>query len=331
MRRMSRTSRGVHSSSRGDLLRRRLAAERLDELALDVDDLVELLDHVDRDADRPALVGDRARDRLADPPRRVRRELVAAAVVELLDRADEAQRALLDEVQEGQAAAEVALGDRDDEAQVGLDHVRLGRPCRRARCAWPARPPAAAVSSGTRPIERRYRRSESRLGSTVRSISGFLGASAPGLRRASAAASTLCASLVAGLPSAPTTSMPCSSRCWCSSWTCSLVTSTSSRVGGDLLEGQEAPLLAVDDELAQVVQLPDRCLVGEQYVGLGAHAPIFPRRHAASRATPIPWRLVSPIAVPPRAGRSPVTGSRTQVVSDSTRSAGYLGRRCRLP
>ena len=72
------------------------------------------------------LVGDRARDGLADPPRRVRRELVAAAVVELLDRPDQSQRALLDQVQEGQAASHVALGDRDDEAQVGLDHVLLG-------------------------------------------------------------------------------------------------------------------------------------------------------------------------------------------------------------
>ena len=38
---------------------------------------------------RIALVGDRARHGLADPPGRVRGELVAAAVVELLDRADE--------------------------------------------------------------------------------------------------------------------------------------------------------------------------------------------------------------------------------------------------
>src|SRR3954464_12489119 len=110
----------------GDLVWRGLAAERLHELALDVHDLVELLDHVHRDADRAALVGDRAGDRLADPPRRVRRELVAAAVVELLDGADEAQRALLDEIQEGQAAAQIRLGDRDDEAQVGLDHLLLG-------------------------------------------------------------------------------------------------------------------------------------------------------------------------------------------------------------
>ena len=109
----------------GDLLRERLAPEPLDELALDVHDLVELLDHVHRDADRARLVRDRARDRLADPPRRVRRELEAAAVVELLDRADEAERALLDEVEEREPAPEIALRDRDDEPQVRLDHVLL--------------------------------------------------------------------------------------------------------------------------------------------------------------------------------------------------------------
>ena len=88
--------------------------------------LVELLDHVHRDADRARLVGDRSRHRLPDPPGRVGGELVALAVVELLDCADEAERALLDEVEEREAAAEVALGDRDDEAQVGLDHRLLG-------------------------------------------------------------------------------------------------------------------------------------------------------------------------------------------------------------
>ena len=78
------------------------------------------------DADRARLVGDRARDRLADPPGRVRRELVAAPVVELLDGADQAERALLDQVQERQPAAQVALRDRDDEPQVRLDHLLLG-------------------------------------------------------------------------------------------------------------------------------------------------------------------------------------------------------------
>ena len=73
----------------------------------------------------------------------------------------------------------------------------------------------SAVSSGTRPMERRYRRSESRLGSTVRSISGFLGVTAVPAAfalRASACASTRAASEVAARPSEPTTSIPCSVR-----------------------------------------------------------------------------------------------------------------------
>src|SRR4029079_16044514 len=112
-----------HLELLGDLLGPRLAAEALDELALDVHDLVELLDHVHRDPDRARLVGDRARHGLAYPPRRVRGELEALAVVELLDRADEAERPLLDQVEEGEPAPEVALRDGNDEAQVRLDHV----------------------------------------------------------------------------------------------------------------------------------------------------------------------------------------------------------------
>ena len=80
-----------------------------------------------RHADRPALVGDRPRDRLADPPGRVRRELEALAPVELLRRADEPDRALLDQVEEREALVAVALRDRDDEAEVRLDHRLLRR------------------------------------------------------------------------------------------------------------------------------------------------------------------------------------------------------------
>src|SRR5690606_29319282 len=49
------------------------------------------------------------------------------AVLELLDRADEALVALLDEVEEGHAAAVVLLRDGDDEAQVRLDQVPAGQ------------------------------------------------------------------------------------------------------------------------------------------------------------------------------------------------------------
>jgi hypothetical protein len=56
----------------------------------------------------------------------VGRELLAEPPVELLDRAVQAGCALLDQVEEGKAAAAIALGDRDDEAQVRVDHLLLG-------------------------------------------------------------------------------------------------------------------------------------------------------------------------------------------------------------
>ena len=63
----------------------------------------------------PVHIVERARDRLADPPGRVGRELEPAPPVELLDRPDQAQRALLDQVEERQALIAVVLGDRDDQ------------------------------------------------------------------------------------------------------------------------------------------------------------------------------------------------------------------------
>ena len=51
--------------------------------------------------------------------------LKPAAPVELLDGAHEPERALLDEVEEGEPASAVALGDRHHQAQVGLDHLLL--------------------------------------------------------------------------------------------------------------------------------------------------------------------------------------------------------------
>ena len=47
-------------------------------------------------------------------------------MVELLGGAHEADRPLLDQVEEGQPLVAIVLGDRDDEAQVRLDHVLLG-------------------------------------------------------------------------------------------------------------------------------------------------------------------------------------------------------------
>jgi len=61
-------------------------------------------------------------NRLPDPPGGVGRELVAAPVLELVDRLHQADVAFLDEVEELQAAVGIFFGDRDDEAIVTLDY-----------------------------------------------------------------------------------------------------------------------------------------------------------------------------------------------------------------
>src|SRR5262249_36504783 len=95
------------------------------QLALGPENLVQLLDDVHRHPDRPALVGERARHRLADPPGRVRRELEPLSVVELLGGADEADRPLLDQIEEGEPLVAISLRNRDDETEVRLDHLLL--------------------------------------------------------------------------------------------------------------------------------------------------------------------------------------------------------------
>src|SRR5262245_18837322 len=116
--------RNVHALR--DLFRGRLAAELLHQRARRTNQLVDRLDHVHGDADRPRLIRNRAGDGLADPPRRVGRELVAAPVLELVDGLHQPDVALLDQIQELQTAVRVLLGDRHDEPQVRLDQFLLG-------------------------------------------------------------------------------------------------------------------------------------------------------------------------------------------------------------
>src|SRR5262245_1314579 len=63
----------------GGFFERRLAAELLQQLPRDVAHAAHRLDHVDRNANGAALVGDGPRDRLANPPRGIGAELEAAA------------------------------------------------------------------------------------------------------------------------------------------------------------------------------------------------------------------------------------------------------------
>src|SRR4030095_5880522 len=61
-----------------------------------------------------------------DPPRRVRRQLEPATVVELLDPLHQAEVPLLHQVEELQAPIQVSLRDRDDQAEVGADELSAG-------------------------------------------------------------------------------------------------------------------------------------------------------------------------------------------------------------
>ena len=108
-----------------DLLRRRLTAALGAQLALGTHDLVQLLDHMHRHPNRPRLVRQRTRDRLPDPPRRIRRELEPLAIVELLRRPHQPDRPLLDQIQKRQPLIAVTLRNRHHQPQVRLHHLLL--------------------------------------------------------------------------------------------------------------------------------------------------------------------------------------------------------------
>src|ERR671937_2625142 len=109
-----------------ELRERRLAPELNPQRPLGPVQLLHPLDDVHGHPDRAGRVGEPARDRLRDPPGRVRRELEAFAPVELLDCTHQPERPLLDQIEKGEALVAVPLRDRDDQAQVRLDH-RLPR------------------------------------------------------------------------------------------------------------------------------------------------------------------------------------------------------------
>ena len=60
-----------------------------------------------------------------NPPGGVRGELEALRVIELLDRADKAQVAFLDKIQEQHATTHIALGNGNHQTQVSLDELLL--------------------------------------------------------------------------------------------------------------------------------------------------------------------------------------------------------------
>src|SRR3954452_12809378 len=94
-------------------------AEPLVEGAAGPDDPDRHFLHVNGNANGAALIGDRTRDCLPDPPHGISRDLDATAIIELLDRVHQPEIALLDQIEqlEGAAATE-PLGNRYDQPQM---------------------------------------------------------------------------------------------------------------------------------------------------------------------------------------------------------------------
>src|SRR5208283_4709914 len=110
----------------GDFFRRWFASQFLHQLPRSANQLVDGFDHVHRDANRARLIGDGAGNCLPNPTRGISRELIAAAVFELVDRFHQADVALLNQVEKLQSAIGVLFCNRDHQAQVGFDELALG-------------------------------------------------------------------------------------------------------------------------------------------------------------------------------------------------------------
>ena len=107
----------------GDVIGARLVIGVRLQVALGAQHDVELLDHMDRQSDGARLVHDPALDALANPPGGIGRKAKPSLRVEFFDGVDQAEIALLDQIEQRHPAIGVVLGDVHHQAQVVLDHA----------------------------------------------------------------------------------------------------------------------------------------------------------------------------------------------------------------
>src|SRR5437667_2023593 len=108
-----------------DLFGRGFASKVLEQTATDADQTVDRLHHVNRDTNRARLVGDRASDRLANPPGCICTKLVALRVVEFLDSTNQTDISLLDQIQQAHTTANILFCNTYHQAQVCLSQAAL--------------------------------------------------------------------------------------------------------------------------------------------------------------------------------------------------------------
>ena len=83
-------------------------------------EFVDGLHHMHGDTDGTRLIGDRAGDRLTDPPGRIRRELESFLIIEFFHRLHQSQIAFLNEIEKEHAPADIALCNRHHQPEVGF-------------------------------------------------------------------------------------------------------------------------------------------------------------------------------------------------------------------
>ena len=80
---------------------------------------------MDRQADIPALIGDRPCHGLPDPPCRIRAEAESAGIIKLLNSPHQTDIAFLDQILHGKSSVEVIPGDRNNKTEVAVDQLLL--------------------------------------------------------------------------------------------------------------------------------------------------------------------------------------------------------------
>ena len=102
----------------GNLFRRRISAELLHQLTLHAHDLAICLNQMNRQANRSCLVSNRTGNRLADPPCCIGAELESLIRIKLISSLHQTDIAFLDQIQKLHAAANIFLGNRNNQTQV---------------------------------------------------------------------------------------------------------------------------------------------------------------------------------------------------------------------
>ena len=114
----------VHLCS--DLFGARLSSQGLKELTAHTYELVDGLDHVNRNTDGTCLIRDCSGYSLSDPPCCICGELVSLAVIELLNCLDKSEVSFLDQVKEKHSSSHISLGNGYNKSEVSLCKCILG-------------------------------------------------------------------------------------------------------------------------------------------------------------------------------------------------------------